>query len=185
MSQIHTKSIESVPSYALGTVEVLGASLLLALSAQASILTPFLLVPFTLQLMALFLISTLLGPKKAALAVVCYLTEAAMGLPVLAQGASGFLALIGPRAGYFAGFVVASYAMGFLTQRFQSYLGMVLSFAIGTLTIYALGFSWLSYWIGAQQALAVGVLPFLIGDALKILAAAALIRGGRRALIGN
>lgn len=182
MNQIHTKVIERVPAYALGAVEILGASLLLALSAQASLLTPFLIVPFTLQMMALFLISTFLGPKKAVLAVACYLAEGAMGLPVFAQGTSGFLALIGPRAGYFAGFVVAAYAIGLLTQRFHSFLGLVLSFTLGTLAIYVLGFSWLSYWVGAQQAFAVGVLPFLVGDALKILAAAALIRGGRKAL---
>jgi biotin transport system substrate-specific component len=184
MSQTVTKSLEKVPVYALGALEIVGASLLLAVSAQASVLTPFLLVPFTLQTLALFLISAYLGPKKASLAVVCYMAEGAVGLPVFAQGTSGLLALIGPRAGYFAGFLASAYVVGFLTQRYRSFLGLVLSFAVGTLAIYLLGFSWLSYWIGFKQAFSVGVLPFLMGEMpLKILAAAAIVTGYRKFLI--
>ncbi len=182
MSQTITKSLEKVPAYALGACEILGASLLLALSAQVSLLTPFLLVPFTLQTLVLFLISTYLGPKRAVLAVVCYLAEGAAGLPVFAQGTSGILALIGPRAGYFAGFIASAYVVGRLTEKYRGFFGLVLSFAIGTLAIYTLGFAWLSYWIGLKQAFSVGVLPFLMGEMpLKILAAAAITTGFRKA----
>lgn len=166
----------------MGFIEVLGASLLLALSAQVAIPTPFLWVPFTLQTLAIFLISHYLGPKKAFFAVGCYLAEGALGMPVFAQGTGGVLALIGPRAGYFAGFLAAALLTGYLAEKMKGFFGSLAAFTIGNLAIYALGFSWLSFWMGPSQAFLVGVLPFLVGDVLKIFASAAIVQGVRKIL---
>lgn len=160
-------------------LQVLVASLLLALSAQVSFALPFTPVPVSAQTFAVYLIAATLGPKKAVCAVLTYIAEGAMGLPVFAHGAAGPLVLIGPRGGYLAGFVLAAWISGTLAQQARSYVGYVFAFIAGSVTILATGFAWLSVWMGVPQAFAAGVLPFLLGDVLKITSAAAVMKGLR------
>lgn len=178
----NSRSIASLEKAATFKVvlEVLLGSFVLALSAQVAISVPFSVIPFTLQTAALFLISAALGPKKAMFAVLAYLGEGALGLPVFAQGMSGIASMIGPRAGYLAGFAAAAYVMGYIAASTRSYVRLALAFLAGILVIYTFGFSWLAIWIGPAQAFSVGVLPFIIGDALKILAVSALVKGIRQ-----
>lgn len=160
-------------------IQVLAASLLLALSAQCSFSLPFSPVPVSLQTVALFLIAASLGPKKAFYAVIAYLAEGAAGLPVFAHGTSGPLVLIGPRGGYLVGFACAAWISGSLAQGAKGFVDYALAFLAGNLAIYALGFGWLAVWMGLPQAFAAGVVPFLLGDAAKIFSAVALVKGIR------
>lgn len=161
------------------TLQVLFASLCLALSAQVSFILPFSPVPVSMQTFALFLIAATLGPKKGLFAVMAYLVEGAAGLPVFAHGAAGPLVFVGPRGGYLVGFAVAAWISGTLSQHTKGYLSYVLAFLAGSVTIHAMGFAWLAVWMGAPQAFAAGVLPFLVCDAVKILSAAAAMKGMR------
>ena len=69
---------------------VLGASLVIALSAQVAIQLPFSPVPITGQTMAVLLVGALLGSRRGALAVMAYIAEGLAGLPVFAGATAGW-----------------------------------------------------------------------------------------------
>jgi biotin transport system substrate-specific component len=165
---------------------VMAGSLFVALCAQVSIPLPFTPVPLSGQTLGVLLTGALLGPRLGALALLLYLVEGAIGLPFYAGGGSGWEVLRGATAGYLAGFVLAAALVGWLAARgWDRRVGStVLMMALGNLVIYALGVGWLAYGVGLGlgDALAKGLLPFLLGDALKIALAAGVLPAGWRLL---
>jgi biotin transport system substrate-specific component len=162
---------------------VVAGSLLIALSAQLSILLPFSPVPITGQTFAILFLGALLGSRRGAAAVLAYLAEGAAGLPVFAGGASGLPYMLGPTGGYLVGFVVAAFAVGALAERGwdRGVLTTIAAMVVGNLIIYVCGVGYLSTVMGsAERAIAAGMTPFLVGDALKIALAAALLPLGWR-----
>lgn len=159
---------------------VLAGSLFLALMSQLSIRLWFTPVPLTMQTFAVLLIGALLGSKRGALAVVAYLAEGALGLPVFASGAAGIATLVGPTGGYFVSWIATAFVIGLLLERGwkNSYVMTVVALVIGSAITLALGAAWLSMYVGVNNALAMGVYPFIVGDAVKLCAAAALIPTG-------
>lgn len=156
---------------------VLGALFVAAL-AQVKIPLPFTPVPLTGQTLAVLLIGATLGSTRAAAAMVLYIVLGALGLPVFAGGASGVTYLTGATLGYLAGFVIAAYVIGLLAERGleRSVRTSLLPFLLGTTIIYACGVAWLAVVLGNfSQAVAAGVFPFLVGDAIKLVAAALLL----------
>ena len=156
---------------------VLAGSALLA--AAAWVRVPMWPVPMTMQSFAVLLIGASCGPRLGAAAVAAYLAEAALGLPVLAGGKP--LVLGGPTFGYLVGFLMAAAAVGWAAQRgwtrrrWPTLLGALL---LGQALITLPGLAWLhAAWLHDLRAtLAAGLLPFLLGDALKLLLAAASLR---------
>jgi biotin transport system substrate-specific component len=156
---------------------VLSASALL--TATAWVRVPMWPVPMTMQTFAVLLIGASCGPRLGAAAVGAYLAEAAFGFPVLAGGNP--LALGGPTSGYLAGFLLAVIAVGWAarwgwTRRgWPTLLGALL---LGQAMIYLPGLVWLhAAWLQDLRAtLAAGLSPFLLGDGLKLLLAAACLR---------
>jgi biotin transport system substrate-specific component len=171
------------PSAAAGTLLydatlVLGASLLLALSAQVAVpLLPFSPVPITGQTLALFLMAAALGRARAVAATVAYLAEGAAGMPVFAGGAGGAYVLLGPSGGYLAGFLPAAWIVGSLSERgFDRRFGTTaLAMLAGNAAVWFAGLAWLARFTGPSRAVALGFTPFFPGDILKIAAAAALL----------
>lgn len=159
-------------------------SLLLAVSAQFSI--PFYPVPVTGQTLAVLLIGMTYGPRLGGATVAAYLMQGAMGLPVFAGGAFGMAALVGPTGGYLAGFLVAAVIMGYLAERGmgRSIISTVIAMVIGNAVIYAMGVLWLTNFIGLEKAMGAGMLPFLYGDALKLVVAVGLMHGAWRLVKG-
>ncbi|WP_179222009.1 biotin transporter BioY [Inquilinus limosus] len=158
---------------------IIGGSLLMALSAQITI--PFWPVPMTMQVCATFLLAGLAGGRLAAAMVVAYLVEATIGLPVLAGGSGGIAPLVGPTGGYLAGFAVAAFLAGeWIRRRPGGLVGTVVPMLAGLGVIYALGCLWLAQFTGWSAVIAAGVAPFLLGDALKVLLAAAVTVALRR-----
>lgn len=159
------------------------AALMAALmAAGAYIAIPVGPVPIVLQNLFIMLAGLLLGPRWGTVSVGVYLLAGAFGLPVFSGGSGGLARFAGPTGGYLLGFLPAVYLIGLISRRkrrraFWDVLAMVL----GTGLIYALGVSWLIVWthMGLQKALAAGVLPFLVGDALKIAAAVPIARALR------
>ncbi len=96
---------------------ILGASLLIALSARIAVPVPFSPAPITGQTLAVLLVGALLGSRRGALSVLAYLAEGAMGLPVFAGGGAGILWLLGPTGGYLFGFIAAAFVTGWLAER--------------------------------------------------------------------
>jgi biotin transport system substrate-specific component len=154
---------------------VLIGTALLWLSAKISV--PFYPVPMTLQPLAVLLIGAALGPRLAGATVATYLLEGAAGLPVFAGG-GGIVYLVGPTGGYLAGFFLATLAVGTLTRRGwdRNVATMALAMAIGVALIYIPGVLWLGNVIGWNKPLlALGLTPFLYGDAVKIILGACLM----------
>lgn len=164
----------SVERWIIPSIQVLAGSILLALIAQVTIPLPNTPVPISLQTFGVFLVALTLGSKKGTAAILTYLIQGSLGFPVFAGGYSNALWFLGPKAGYLIGFVLAAWIIGKLSEikphrSFLSTLGML---AVGEIVILIPGALWLSAFVGYSNALAMGVTPFLIGDVVKILAAA-------------
>jgi biotin transport system substrate-specific component len=165
-----TQKIESTYSSQISSfLACLLGSVLLSLFSQIAIPLPFTPVPVTLQTAIVLVLSIMLG-RKAVFAVIGYLAQGFCGLPVFAKGLSGFAVLLGPTGGYLMGFLIASYVIGLWAEKStrRSYLNAFYMMAAGNLIIYILGAGRLSAFIGFEKALLLGVVPFIVGDLLKI-----------------
>jgi biotin transport system substrate-specific component len=151
----------------------------MALAAQFSFPIPGTDIPQTGQTIAVLLGGALLGPLQAALAVTLYLLAGLIGLPVFSDGGSGWAALSGISAGYFAGFVTAAVFCAALVpaQRQSMVLFNTGVFIIAHGLILSLGWAWMSLEIGSRAALSEGVLPFVYGGLVKSLISASLLYG--------
>ncbi|MGB2411859.1 MAG: biotin transporter BioY [Candidatus Puniceispirillaceae bacterium] len=163
---------------------VVAGSALLALSAQFAFRIPISPVPVTGQTLVVLMIGMAYGSRLGAATVLAYLVEGGMGLPVFANGTAGWSVIAGPTGGYLVGFVAAAFVLGKLAERGlgRGPVSTALAMAIGTIIIYAAGVSWLGQFIGFDKALAGGMLPFLYGDALKLIVAAGLMPFAWRAV---
>jgi biotin transport system substrate-specific component len=147
---------------------------LVAALAQIEIVLPFTPVPITGQTFGVLLLGAALGSKRGAAVMILYITEGAFGLPFFAGGASGFGILTGATAGYLVGFIGAAYVIGQLAERGleRSVRTSLIPFLVGTVIIYVCGVAWLSVFLGSfSKGIEFGMLPFLIGDAIKLVAA--------------
>jgi biotin transport system substrate-specific component len=115
-----------------------------------------------------------LGSKRGASSLALYLTEGLIGLPFFAGGAHGLSVVTGATGGYLIGFIAAAYVIGQLAERGleRSVRTSIIPFLVGTVIIYACGVTWLSVVLGSfSKAITLGMLPFLVGDVIKLLAA--------------
>jgi biotin transport system substrate-specific component len=158
---------------------VAGFSLLIALSAQVVIPLPFTPVPVTLQTFAVILTGCLLGSGRGALAALAYLAEGSIGLPFFSGGTSGLAHLLGPTGGYLAGCVAAAFAAGALVERglARRWAGRLATLVAADLVVFVFGVTWLAAFTGLGKALALGFVPFVAGDALKIAVAWGILEG--------
>ncbi|MBO0334387.1 biotin transporter BioY [Sneathiella sp. CAU 1612] len=156
------------------TVLALAGTALLAISAQISV--PMWPVPMTMQTFAVVLIGAAYGWRLGGATVALYLAEGAMGLPVFANAGS-VASLVGPTAGYLFAFVAAAAAVGALVEKGwgRSLFKTTLAMTLGTAMIFAGGVAWLSTFTGVEKALVVGMYPFLVGGAVKIALAVAVL----------
>jgi biotin transport system substrate-specific component len=159
------------------------ASLLAALmTAGAYISIPVGPVPIVLQNMFVFLAGLLLGSRWGLASVGVYLLAGACGLPVFAGGMGGIGRIVGPTGGYLVGYLPAVFIIGYLSQKGAARISIdIIAMICGTIVLYACGVTWLKTLAGMpwSKALAVGMYPFLAGDALKIVAAAVIAKGLR------
>ena len=156
---------------------VLAGSVLIALSAQIAVPLPFTPVPVTGQTFAILVVGMALGSRRGALAVMAYLMEGASGLPVFAGGTGGLPVLMGPTAGYLFGFIPAAFATGWLAEHGwdRNPISTALAMLIGNAIIYIPGLIVLGTMLNATPSvtLGYGFLPFYLGDAMKLVLAAA------------
>jgi biotin transporter BioY len=159
---------------------VLGASIIISLSGPVSIPLPFTPVPIVRQCHVILLLSVLLGSKRAALAVVAYLAQGAMGLPVF-SGRCGIAHLFGPTGGYLFSYIAAAFATGYLMERVfkRNATHAFYAMGIGNLIIYVIGLPWLAIYCGWQKAFQLGMLPFLVTDFLKLVVAGKVLKNLR------
>ena len=162
------------PGVVLG---VLGFAALTALGARLSVPLPGSVVPMTLQPVAVLLAGVVLGSRAGAASQVAYLAAGAMGLPVFAAG-GGVAYLLGPTGGYLLAFPVAAAIAGLAGNRAHSWFRTALWLAVALAMIHVGGLAWLSVLGGEALVASVGVGPFLLGDALKVMLVLAIARRG-------
>src|SRR6478752_8388112 len=169
--------LRSVILIALGTA-------LLTLSAKVNLSLPY--VPMTLQTLVVLMIGATYGWRLGTATVLAYLAEGAMGLPVFAGPVGGLAPLFGPTAGYLAGFVIAAFATGWLSERGwdRSVPLLFVAMAVGHIVILGCGFAWLAFGIklGVEKAWLVGIAPFIAASVIKNALGAALVPAIRRGL---
>lgn len=159
---------------------ILGGAVVTAAAAQIAI--PMWPVPITGQTFAVLLVGAVLGASRGALSMIAYFSLGAAGLPVFTGAVSGIT--FGPTFGYLVGFIAAAAVVGWLSQLgwHTRISGVLASFAIGNSVIYLFGLPWLAFALSNLNiasdfgsVIAAGLVPFLVGDAIKMaLAAAAL-----------
>lgn len=162
---------------------VLSGTAFIVVAALVAIPLPFTPVPITMSTFAVMLTGAVLGSRRGALSAALYLFIGAAGAPVFASGHSGIFL---PTFGYIIGFLFAAVVVGQLARRqADRRVGTTMLLgALGTLVIYAFGVPWLAVSLSVDigQAILLGVAPFLVGDALKILLLGGLLPTAWRAV---
>lgn len=171
-----------VPAFAIrDAILVVAYAGLVGLLAQLVIPLPFTPVPITGQTFGVLLGGMALGTRRALAGMVLYVVAGLVFVPWFAGGAHGFAVLAAPTFGYLIGFVIAAAVLGRLAESgFDRKPQLtLLAMVIGTVIIYFFGVTWLwnSLHLTFGTAVKFGMLPFLIGDAIKALLAAGLLPG--------
>ena len=161
----------------LKTKTLISISLMAAITAvlsQIAVPLPFTPVPINLATLGVFLCGALLGAKYGALSQVVYLLLGFIGLPVFSGFSGGVGVLFGPSGGYIIGYIFAAFCTGLFIKNFpKKFSYYMLSMLIGLMVCYLFGTIWFMCLTKATlgKALAACIIPFIPGDALKIVAA--------------
>jgi biotin transport system substrate-specific component len=173
-----------------GAMLALAGSLFVALCAQITV--PLWPVPVTGQTFAVLSVGLVCGWRVGGAALLLYLIEGALGLPFFAGGAGGWASVVGPSGGYIWGFVLAAALVGYLAERGwdRNVWRTAAALFLGNVVLYVPGLIWLAlFYAGPGQdyiaatgattawgaSINAGLLPFLLGDALKLALAASLV----------
>jgi biotin transport system substrate-specific component len=167
-------------------VLVVAGSWLVAGLAQVEVHLPVTPVPVTGQTFGVLLVGASLGGGLGAASMGLYLAQGAIGLPFFSggEGGAGSLALSAVTGGYLWGFVASAGLVGWLAQRrWDRSLGSAIgAMFLGEVAVYLVGIPWLmqSLDVSLARALELGLAPFVVGDTLKLLLAAAVLPAGWR-----
>ncbi|RWM95827.1 MAG: biotin transporter BioY [Mesorhizobium sp.] len=153
-------------------------TLLLTLSAKTRVLLGP--VDISMQTLAVFLISAAFGMRLGVATLLLYMAEGAIGLPVF-QGTPekgiGIAYMLGSTGGYLAGFVVMAAIVGWAADRGWDRHPVKLfnAMLVAEIIMMAMGFAWLALLIGPEKSWQFGVVPFIVGDLIKVGLAASLV----------
>lgn len=133
---------------------------------------PFSPVPISFTNLAVYVTIYVLGMKYGTVSYLIYLLLGMAGMPVFSGFTGGMGKLAGPTGGYLVGFMFMALICGLFFDKFPGKRWMhVLGMVLGTLVCYAFGTVWLSrqLHISFAAGLGAGVIPYLPGDAAKII----------------
>ncbi|ESX65401.1 biotin biosynthesis protein BioY [Mesorhizobium sp. LSHC420B00] len=156
----------------------IAGTLLLILSAKTKVmLGP---VDISMQTLAVFLIAASFGMRLGVATLLLYMVEGALGLPVFQstpEKGIGIAYMLGSTGGYLAGFVVMAAIVGWAADRGWDRHPIKLFNAtlVAEIVMMAMGFAWLALLIGPEKSWQFGVLPFIVGDLIKVALAASLV----------
>jgi biotin transport system substrate-specific component len=162
----------------ISVLQILFASYFIGICAQIKIPLYFTPVPLAGATFAVMLSGALLGSRKGALAVLCYLIQGWIGLPVWAGGAAGFAHFIGPTGGYLTAYILQAYFIGWFLQA-QSRMGQTKIISVLLLSIclqMSVGALWLAQFVGIKHCFMCGFYPFIPGEVAKAFLVAAYLR---------
>lgn len=178
MSQNETSGTVAVDNQKIRTKQMVLIALMTAVTCvlgPISIPLPFSPVPISLTNFAIFLAIFVLGMKSGTISFIIYLLLGAVGVPVFSSFRGGFQVLAGPTGGYLIGFIFLALIMGFALDHFDRKLvPTIIGMIIGMAVCYAFGTVWLAKLLSLsfKEGLMMGVIPYLAGDAAKIIIAA-------------
>jgi biotin transport system substrate-specific component len=163
--------------------------LIAAMGLVPAVQVPGFSVPITIQSMGIMLAGAVLGRWRGAAAVLIFLLLVALGLPLLSGGRGGLGVFFGPSAGFLAGFPVAAFVIGWLSERLSTWRslwrGVLVNVIGGIVVLYAFGTVGLSLVTHISlQAAFVAMWIFLLGDVVKAVLAAVIARGVHQAMPG-
>ena len=173
------RSVEVARQVAL----VIGASLFVALCARITIPLPFTPVPLTVQNFGVLLVGMLLGSKRGFAALLLYLAEGAIGLPVFNPvGPGGLAQLTGATGGFLLAYPLVAGLTGFVMERAQkSFARAAAAGLLGEVVLFTGGLAWLAVLTHSlSQALRWGLYWFVFAEVIKVMMAAALATRLRR-----
>ena len=166
---------------------VIGASLFVALCARISVPLPFTPVPLTLQNFGVLLVGLALGPRRAFAALLLYLAEGLMGMPVFSPtGPGGVAQLLGPTGGFLLAYPFVAGIAGWVFDgkseaKKKSFAHAILACVLAEIYLFAGGLSWLAILTHSfAQAIRFGLYWFIFAEVIKIMSAAALASGWQR-----
>lgn len=142
------------------------------IAAPFSIPLPFTPVPISLTNLVIYISCCILGAKKGTISFLLYLLIGLIGVPVFSGFTGGLTKLAGPTGGYLIGFIFCALFTGIFAEKFEDKLYMYpVGMIGGTAICYAFGTLWLAFQMNLTfvQALFMGVIPYLLGDTLKIV----------------
>ena len=178
MSQNETSGTVAVDNQKIKTTQMVLIALMTAVTCvlgPLSIPLPFSPVPISLTNFAIFLAIFVLGMKNGTISFIIYLLLGAVGVPVFSSFRGGLQVLAGPTGGYLIGFIFLALIMGFALDHFDRKLvPTIIGMIIGMAVCYAFGTVWLAKLLSLsfKEGLMMGVIPYLAGDAAKIIIAA-------------
>ena len=156
----------------------ISASMFVAVCAHISLPLLFSPVPLTMQPFAVLLVALLLEPATACAALAFYLVEGAAGFPVFTpHGIGGVAQIVGPTGGYLLSYPFVAAIVSWIARKgTPTFITRVASAAAGNILILLCGSLWLAIYTqaGARIVMNMAILPFLPGDTLKVISAAAL-----------
>lgn len=175
-----TQTSNSVILYPL--LVIFGIALI---TISAKIQVPFWPVPMTLQTLAIAGIAAAYGLRLGLATIVAYLAAGYFGAPVFAGPVAGPAYLLGPTAGFLAGFVVLTAIVGYVADRVnsESFWKLLGAMLVGDALLFTMGLIWLGYFfvtgsgatLGGAFAWEKGVQPYILGDVVKMVLAAAAV----------
>ena len=168
---LHLNSLSSSEAQTgLRITRILMGALLMGLAAPLAIHLPWTPVPIVLQCHLCLGLASIMG-RSAAWSMILFLLQGAAGAPVFAGCTGGLDKLLGPSGGYLFGYVVAAYVVGWAFEKYSlpTATQRIMACGLGSLVIYGCGVLHLQHWTGWAGAIAQGILPFLLGDVVKLL----------------
>lgn len=151
------------------------------LALSSKLIVPMWPVPMTMSTFAVLTLGTVYGPRLGVATILAYLVCGAIGFDIFAGSSSsnnGLAYMVGPTAGYLLGYIPATIILGMAARAGwdRSLPRMVLALLAGNVIIYLPGLLWLGVLLGWDQPLLQwGLMPFLVGDALKLCLAACVL----------
>jgi biotin transport system substrate-specific component len=164
---------------------VIGASLFVALCARVSLPLPFTPVPLTLQNFGVLLVGLALGPRRAFAALVLYLAEGLVGMPVFSPtGPGGVAQLLGPTGGFLLAYPFVAGIAGWIFEAKtgpRNFARAAAACLLAETYLFVGGLSWLAILTHSfAQAVRFGLYWFVFAEVIKIMSAAALASGWQR-----
>ncbi|MER8383600.1 biotin transporter BioY [Mesorhizobium sp. M1399] len=156
----------------------IAGTLLLILSAKTKVmLGP---VDISMQTLAVLLIAAAFGMRLGVATLLVYMAEGALGVPVFQstpEKGIGIAYMLGSTGGYLAGFVVMAAIVGWAADRGwdRHPIKLFNAMLVAEIVMMAMGFAWLALLIGPEKSWQFGVLPFIVGDLIKVALAACLV----------